>query len=233
MCIISDLQHGPAIQPPFSDLRTLSFFKVLSNSFHLAALWLTVPLAAANDFVFSFQSKKEPAVRWELFPFPVTKNKTHQHHSLFYRSVLTSKVSPLTCAVQVLASFTYSVIVINQLLSLTYIQLVLRAKFLYLLFTSSSLSYANIHTPTLTPHLPRLSAQSLSSPAKPNFLIEVSFLLFGLHALILWYMCLYNPVRADMTLLMPHAQLSFSYFPNIIISNNIMLIELLIVNTIT
>lgn len=232
MCIISDLQHGPAIQPPFSDLRTLSFFKVLSNSFHLAALWPTVPLLQQMTLCSPSKANRSQPLDGNS-PFPVTKNKTHQHHPLFYGSVLTSKVSPLTWAVQVLSPFTYSVIVINQLLSLTYIQLVLRAKFLYLLFTSSSLSYANIHTPTLTPHLPRLSAQSLSSPAKPNFLIEVSFLLFGLHALILCYMCLYSPVGADMTLLMPHSQLSFSYFPNIIISNNIMLIKLLIVNTIT
>ena len=179
MCIISDLQHGPAILLPFSDPRTLSFFKELSNSFCLAALWLNCTTAAAKDFVFSFQSKKEPATGWELFPFPVTQNKTHPHHPLFYGSVLTIRVNPLACAVQIPSPFTSSVIVINHLLSLTYIHLVLRAKFLYQPFTFSSLSCSNIHTPTLTPHLPRLSAQSRSCPAKPYFLSEVSFLLLG------------------------------------------------------
>ena len=81
--------------------------------------------------------------------------------------------------------------------------------------------------------MPRDFPPSLSPLLKAALLERGLFLALGLHVLILRYVCLSDLGRADVTLSMPHPQLSFSHLPNTIMSSNIMVIQLFTVNTIT
>ena len=99
MCIISDLQHGPAILLPFSDPRTLSFFKELSNSFCLAALWLTVPLLQQRTLCSPSKAKRSQPLDGNSFLFLLPKIKL-THITLSFTEVslqLGSIRSPVLC----------------------------------------------------------------------------------------------------------------------------------------
>lgn len=208
--------------------------QVLQSSFNLLSPGSALThctAAAENDCVFSLQSKKEPAIRWELLPCPVTPNRTHPRHPLLCGSVPTTKVNPLSCAVRPPPPFTSSATAINHVLSLTNVHRVLRAESLSQPFTFPSLSCS--YTPLLWLHMPGDFPPSLSPLLKATLLERGLFLAFGLHVLILRYVCLSDLGRADMTLSMPHPQLSFSHLPNTIMASNIMVIQLFTVNTIT
>lgn len=232
MCILSDLQHGPAILPPFSDLRTLRFFKALSTSFHLAALWLTAPRLQQMTVCSPSKAKSSEPLDGNSFLFLLPQIElTHV---------------TLSCAeVPLQLRSTRSAVLCGPRCLLPPRRLPLTTSCLSLMFTVSSepslfpslshsqVSPAQTYTQLLWLHIPRDFLPSLSPLLQATLLERGLFLAFGLHVLILCYVCLSDLGRADVTLLTPHPQLSFSHLPNIIISNNIMLIELFIVNTIT
>lgn len=165
---------------------------------------------------------------WELFLFLLPQIEL-THVTLSCAEVplqLRSTRSVVLCGPAALPSATAT----NHALSLTYVHRVLRAKSLSQPFTFPSLSCSNIHTATLTPH-PRDFLPSLSPPSSHTS--WASFLAFGLHVPILCYVVPSDLGRADMTLNATSTTFILPPSQNIIISNNIMLIELFIVNTIT
>ena len=155
--------------------------QVLQSSFNLLSPGSALThctAAAENDCVFSLQSKKEPAIRWELFPSPATPNRTHPRHPLLCGSVPTTKVNLLSCAVRPPPPFTSSATAMNQVLSLAYVHRVLRAESLSQPFTSKALLLEHTH-PCFDSTCPATFRPVSLLSLRPHFLSEASFLLLG------------------------------------------------------